>query len=156
MTAYAWKESTARELNTELDSQEIKSIRGRKSEKAKVPYIKYAIIAVCFFAALIAIIFLNMQSAELAAENSRLKTQMSELVDEEKSLNAKREQMYNLEYVEDYAVNVLGMVKLDKTNISYVELSNEERVRIAEPEQNDSAVLSGISRTFNILLEYLN
>ncbi|MBR4071790.1 MAG: hypothetical protein IKK26_04485 [Clostridia bacterium] len=156
MTAYAWKESTARELNTELDSQEIKSIRGRKSEKAKVPYIKYAIIAVCFFASLIAIIFLNMQSAELAAENSRLKTQMSELVDEEKSLNAKREQMYNLEYVEDYAVNVLGMVKLDKTNISYVELSNEERVRIAEPEQNDSAVLSGISRTFNILLEYLN
>lgn len=156
MTAYAWKESTARELNTELDSQEIKSIRGKKSEKAKVPYIKYAIIAVCFFAALIAIIFLNMQSAELAAENSRLKTQMSELVDEEKSLNAKREQMYNLEYVEDYAVNVLGMVKLDKTNISYVELSNEERVRIAEPEQNDSAVLSGISRTFNILLEYLN
>ena len=156
MTANAWKESTARELNTELDSQEIKSIRGKKSEKAKVPYIKYAIIAVCFFAALIAIIFLNMQSAELAAENSRLKTQMSELVDEEKSLNAKREQMYNLEYVEDYAVNVLGMVKLDKTNISYVELSNEERVRIAEPEQNDSAVLSGISRTFNILLEYLN
>ncbi len=156
MTAYAWKESTARELNTELDSQEIKSIRGKKSEKAKVPYIKYAIIAVCFFAALIAIIFLNMQSAELAAENSRLKTQMSELVDEEKSLNAKREQMYNLEYVEDYAVNVLGMVKLDKTNISYVELSNEERVRIAEPEQNDSTVLSGISRTFNILLEYLN
>jgi len=156
MTAYAWKESTARELNTELDSQEIKSIRGKKSERAKVPYIKYAIIAVCFFAALIAIIFLNMQSAELAAENSRLKTQMSELVDEEKSLNAKREQMYNLEYVEDYAVNVLGMVKLDKTNISYVELSNEERVRIAEPEQNDSAVLSGISRTFNILLEYLN
>ncbi len=156
MTAYAWKESTARELNTELDSQEIKSIQGRKSEKAKVPYIKYAVIAVCFFATLIAIIFLNMQSAELAAENSRLKTQMAELADEEKSLNAKREQMYNLEYVEDYAVNVLGMVKLDKTNISYVELSNEERVRIAEPEQNDSAVLSGISRTFNILLEYLN
>lgn len=156
MTAYAWKESTARELNSQLDSQEIKSMQGRKNEKAQVPYIKYAIIAVCFFAALIAIIFLNMRSAELAAENSRLKTHMAELVDEEKSLNAKKEQMYNLEYVEDYAINVLGMVKLDKSNISYVELSNEERVRIAEPKQNDSAVLSGISRTFNILLEYLN
>ena len=156
MTAYAWKESTATQINNELDSREIKSIQGRKSEKAKVPYIKYAVIAVCFFAALVTIIALNMKSTELAAENSRLNAQKTELIAEEKSLNAKKEQMYNLEYVEEYAINVLGMVKMDKNNITYVELSNEERVRIAEPEKNDSAILSGISRTFNILLEYLN
>lgn len=156
MTAYAWKESVATQVDAELETREIKSIQGRKSEKVKVPYIKYAVIAVCFFVALISIIALNMKSAELAAENSRLNAQKDELIAEEKSLNAKKEQMYNLEFVEDYAVNVLGMVKMDKSNITYVELSNEERVRIAEPEKNDSAILSGISRTFNILLEYLN
>lgn len=156
MTAYAWKESSAIEMNNEPESKEIRSIQGRRAEKIKVPYIKYTVIAVCFFAVLITIITLNMKTAELAAENSRLNAQKEALIAEEKSLNAKKEQMYNLEFVEDYAVNVLGMVKMDRSNITYVELSNEERVRIAEPEKNDSAILSGISRTFNILLEYLN
>ena len=58
--------------------------------------------------------------------------------------------------MEDYAKNVLGMVKLDKADINYVELSLDERVSAAVPEQQNSELLGGISRTFNIVLEYLN
>ena len=157
MTAYAYRDNTAVQINKEAVSvQQIRSIQGRKTEKAKLPYIKYGIIAACVFAVLATVVFFNMQVAELTAQNGALKAQLSELKDQEQFLNAKKERMYNLSYVEDYAKNVLGMVKLDKADINYVELSGEEKVSAAAPVQNDSQVLAGISRTFNVVLEYLN
>ena len=157
MTAYAYRDNTAVQINKEtVSAQQIRSIQGRKTEKAKLPYIKYGIIAVCVFAVLATVVFFNMQAAELAAQNGALKAELSELLEQEQFLNAKKERMYNLAYVEDYAKNVLGMVKLDKADINYVELSGEEKVSAAVPEQNDSQVLAGISRTFNVVLEYLN
>ncbi|MBQ2865898.1 MAG: hypothetical protein IJE90_05205 [Clostridia bacterium] len=157
MTAYAYKDNTAVQVNKEaVSSRQIRSIQGRKTEKAKVPYVKYGMIAVCVFAVLAAIVFFNMQSAELAAQNGKLKAELTELKDQEQFLNAKKERMYNLTFVEDYAKNVLGMVKLDRADINYVDLSGEERVSAAAPETNDSQVLAGITRTFNVVLEYLN
>ena len=157
MTAYAYRDNTAVQINKEaVSAQQIRSIQGRKTEKAKLPYIKYGIIAVCVFAVLATVVFFNMQVAELTAQNGALKAQLSELKDQEQFLNAKKERMYNLSYVEDYAKNVLGMVKLDKADINYVELSGAEKVSAAAPVQNDSQVLAGISRTFNVVLEYLN
>ncbi|MBR5902625.1 MAG: septum formation initiator family protein [Clostridia bacterium] len=157
MTAYAYRDNTAVQINKEaVSAQQIKSIQGRKTEKAKVPYVKYGMIAMCVFAVLATVVFFNMQVAELTAQNGELKAQLSELKDQEQFLNAKKERMYNLSYVEEYAKNVLGMVKLDKADINYVELSGEEKVSAAAPEQNDSQLLAGISRTFNVVLEYLN
>ena len=157
MTAYAYRDNTAVQINKEaVSAQQIRSIQGRKTEKAKLPYVKYGIIAACVFAVLATVVFFNMQAAELAAQNGALKAELSELLEQEQFLNAKKERMYNLAYVEDYAKNVLGMVKLDKADINYVELSGEEKVSAAVPEQNDSQVLAGISRTFNVVLEYLN
>ena len=157
MTAYAYKDNTAVQVNKEaVSSRQIRSIQGRKTEKAKVPYVKYGMIAVCVFAVLAAIVFFNMQSAELAAQNGKLKAELTELKDQEQFLNAKKERMYNLTFVEDYAKNVLGMGKLDRADINYVDLSGEERVSAAAPETNDSQVLAGITRTFNVVLEYLN
>ncbi|MBR4303960.1 MAG: septum formation initiator family protein [Clostridia bacterium] len=157
MTAHAYRDNTAVQINKEaVSAQQIKSIQGRKTEKAKVPYVKYGMIAMCVFAVLATVVFFNMQVAELTAQNGELKAQLSELKDQEQFLNAKKERMYNLSYVEEYAKNVLGMVKLDKADINYVELSGEEKVSAAAPEQNDSQLLAGISRTFNVVLEYLN
>ena len=157
MTAHAYKDNTAVQINKEsVSAHQIRSIQGKKTEKARVPYIKYGMIAVCVFAVLAAVVFFNMQAAELASQNGRLKAELAELKDQEQFLNAKKERMYNLNYVEDYAKNVLGMVKLDKADIKYVELSGAERVSAAAPEENHSQVLAGITRTFNIVLEYLN
>ncbi len=157
MTAHAYKDNTAVQINKEsVSAHQIRSIQGKKTEKARVPYIKYGMIAVCVFAVLAAVVFFNMQAAELASQNGRLKAELAELKDQEQFLNAKKERMYNLTYVEDYAKNVLGMVKLDKADINYVELSLDERVSAAVPEQQNSELLGGIARTFNIVLEYLN
>jgi len=156
MAAYTTVESTARQESYAASENEIRIAQGKKAEKAKVPYIKYGIIALCLFSVLAVMIFFNMQNAELASKNSVLKKEIVRLSDEENALNAKKEQMYNLSSVEDYAKNVLGMVKMNRADINYVELANEERISIAQPEENSSEVVSGITRAFNIVLEYLN
>ncbi|MBQ7625048.1 MAG: hypothetical protein IJS65_07225 [Clostridia bacterium] len=151
----ATRESTARRLNER--ETEIKSIEGgRYGKKAGTPYFKYAFIALCIFAALTVIIFENMKVTELSTQNSRLKSEITELNENAKMLNARIERKYNLSYVEDYAKNVLGMVKLDKDDIKYVELSNADRITVREPEENTSELVQGISKSFNIVLEYLN
>ena len=151
----ATKESTARQLN-ERESN-IRSIEGgRHSKKAGVPYFKYIFVAICVFAALSAIIFGNMKATELTTQNSRLKSEINDLNENAKMLNARIERKYNLSYVEDYAKNVLGMVKLDKEDIRYVELSNADRITVAKPEENTSELVQGIAKSFNIVLEYLN
>jgi hypothetical protein len=153
--AYATKESTAKKLND--IKPEIQSIPGgRHSKKEGIPYLKYAFVAICVFAALGAIIFGNMQATELAAENSRLKTEIMDLQDNAKMLSARIERRYNLSFVEEYAKNVLGMVKIDKDYINYVELSNADKITVAKPEDNTSELMSGIAKSFNIVLEYLN
>ena len=153
---YATKESTARKLDNDI-KPEIRSIPGgRHSKKEGVPYLKYAFVAICVFAALAAIIFGNMQATELAAQNSRLKTEILDLQDTSKMLSARIERRYNLSFVEEYAKNVLGMIKIDKNYINYVELANADKITIAQPEENTSELMTGIAKSFNIVLEYLN
>ncbi len=151
----ATRESTARKLN--VRESEIKAIEGgRYGKTSGIPYFKYVFIAVCVFAALGAIIFGNMKATELSTQNSRLKSEISDLTENAKMLNARIERKYNLSYVEDYAKNVLGMVKLDKDEIRYVELSNADKITVAKPEENASELMQGIAKSFNIVLEYLN
>ena len=75
---------------------------------------------------------------------------------DENTLNAKKEQIYNLPYVEEYARDVLGMVKLDKSQVEYVELSNPEVMTVRQEAEYSSAFLSGLAKSFNVILEYLN
>jgi len=128
----------------------------KKQARAKIPYGKYAVIFGCVFAVLAGIIASYMTVAELTVQNDRLKSQIAMLESDENALNAKKEQIYNLPYVEEYARDVLGMVKLDKSQVEYVELSNPEVMTVRQEEEYSSAFLSGLAKSFNVILEYLN
>lgn len=128
----------------------------RKPARAAIPYGKYGAVAVAIFLVLGAIVFEYMQLARLTNENDRLRTEITSLESEENALKAKREKIYNLPYVEDYAKNVLGMVKLDKSQIVYLELTTEDQMEISEQETRGSAFWQSIIRSFDVVLEYLN
>ena len=129
----------------------------KAKKAARVPYGKYAVIVGCVFAVLMAILSGYTSITELTVQNDRLKDEIAELESTENALNAKKEQMYNLSYVEEYAKNVLGMVKLDKSQVSYVELSSPEKMVInTEKEENSSKFFANVVKSFNIVLEYLN
>ncbi len=163
--AYATKQSSAVDLRV-IDAEELfqqkgpklleQERNGRKVATAKVPYVKYTLIFACVFATLIWVVASYMHVTELTTQNADLRASIANLEGEENALNAKKEEMYNLAFVEDYAKNVLGMVKLDKSEIQYVELSNPERMLMAEKEEYSSAFIAQLAKSFNIVLEYLN
>ena len=74
----------------------------------------------------------------LASENVRMQSEL-----EEKTA---------LKSVESYAENILGMQKLDKSQIEYVSISNGNIVDIPE---NDDNIFVRLKNSFNDFVEYL-
>lgn len=133
--------------------------RSRKSRKLAVPYGKYALMLAGVFAVLLCVVGSYMRLASLNTGNSKLRRQIEALESEENALNAKKEQLYNLAYVEDYAKNTLGMVKADKSQITYVEMGSGDRMVLAEAPAagaDRGGLIQRIVHSFNAVLEYLN
>lgn len=125
----------------------------RRRAPARTPYGKYVVIFSCIFAVAVLILSGYTRLTELTAQNTDLKEELSGLKSEENALNAKKEQIYNLGYIEQRAQD-MGMVKQDSAQITYVDLSNPERSAMAG-EEAEPAILSGLARTFNAVVEYL-
>ena len=96
-----------------------------------------------------------MQLTQLTGENAALKDELETLQSDAKALEAKKEQIFNLTYVEDRARNALGMIKADKSRVEYVDLSQEDSVEIPQQESETPAFLSSLMKTFNAVVEYL-
>lgn len=136
--------------------------RPTRLQKQAVPYGKYAVILACVFAVALTIVGSYMQLAAVNLENAKLRQEISRLADEENGLNAKKEQMYNLSYVEDYAENKLGMVKLDKSQVHYLEMDAGDRMVLAaaaspaDTVQASAGLLNRLVQGFHAVLEYLS
>ncbi len=129
--------------------------KARRRAPAKVPYGKYTVIIACVFAVAMMILSGYTELTELAVHNTELKEQLSELQSEENALNAKKEQLYNLTYVEQCAQD-MGMVKQNDSQVTYVDLSSPEHSSMAQEEAKTPALIAGLIRTFNAVVEYLN
>lgn len=128
----------------------------KKPSPKKTPYIKYSLMAVCVFAMLICMLTSYSMVAQMTVEADKMRSQLDELISETNALNAKKEQRFNLEYVEQVAVNQLGMVKQDKNQITYIAIANPEKITIAAEGENSSKLVAGIVKSFNAVVEYLN
>lgn len=123
----------------------------------KAPYFKYAALCACVFAALMCILTSYNRVNELTTAAAALENQLIELESTANALNAKKEQRFNLAYVEDVAVNQLGMVKLDKNQITYVAISNPEKITVAANDtESTPGLVAGIVKSFNAVVEYLD
>lgn len=81
---------------------------------------------------------MNKTVTVLESENVRMQT----AIESKSALNA----------VENYAVNVLGMQKLDKSQIEYLNIENGNVIVIPENEDN---IFVKIKHTFEDFLEYI-
>ena len=103
-----------------------------------------------------------MRLAEIHTQNAKLEKEIAALESDENALNAKKEQMYNLAHVEEYAQDKLGMVKADKRQITYVELDAGDKMVLAgaasaqDQAAESAGLLSRLLRSFSIVVEYLN
>ncbi len=151
-------------FQTQQQDQPLEVLESKHSSRvqtAAVPYGKYAVILACVFAVAFCIVTSYMKLAAVNLENSKLRQQITRLESDENALNAKKEQMYNLTFVESYARDTLGMVKMDKSQVHYLEMDSGDKMVVAQAAMGNgntdgAGMLEQLSRAFSTVLEYLN
>ena len=135
-----------------------KTVRSNRKDKqmSLAAKIEYALVGLCVFAVLMFIVSNYVELSQLSTENSRLKDELAQLVDMEKTLNAKQEQIFNLEEIENKAKNDLGMIKMDKSQICYIELQSPDKLSTASEGEEVPQIVQNAIRGLNIVVEYLN
>ena len=101
------------------------------------------------------ILYCQMQLTELSALVGEQSDTLNELKAENVSLTTKKANSMDMDEIEQYAVNNLGMVKLDNSQIEYVELTNPDTVTVAESGMSLGSLFAGLARSFSAIVEYI-
>lgn len=84
------------------------------------------------------IIFNTVQISEQNREINSMKSELNVLEAERKDCEIRLEEKNDLQYIEEYALNELGMVKSDQLARQYVNVENEDKIEIIAEDENTS------------------
>ncbi len=149
-TAYKYDEYARKEEKY----QERKSPEKRKKVKPGIGpgFVVGAVIAMIAAAY---ILFCNMELTQLTLEINQKNDELNNLVAENISLSSKHAYEMDLDEVEDYAIENLGMVKMDPGQIEYVELVGEDKITVSNPELTPERMLEILKEWFFKIVEYI-
>lgn len=133
------------------------NIRSRSSNKTGTSEFFASIPAILIIAAAgILLCFCISSKAEVAAVHATIidaEADVADLEQENRRMITELEQKSSQKTVEDYAENVLGMQKLDKSQVEYISLESGNVVEINETESN---VFTDIKHFIDSIGEYIN
>ncbi|MCD8006597.1 MAG: hypothetical protein LUF29_06440 [Oscillospiraceae bacterium] len=115
--------------------------------------VRIIVYAAIFLAVFFALLYGNVETNRLFNEISSLESTLAELESDNASLAAEYESKTSLKSVEEYAQNVLGLEKLDKSQIEYVEVEADTVIEVVETESSNIFVI--IKNWFSDVFEYL-
>ncbi len=128
------------------------------SSRAKIKLYTFCnvMLGIFMFCCSIAHIYVHSNLAVLTKEASNMTVELQNLQSKEITLNAQMEKMFNLEYVEEYATEELGMIKLDQNQIEQIHIQNEDII-----EKNDTIsylqiIVTIITDFFASIWEYIS
>ena len=96
-----------------------------------------------------------VQMTELKGQVEQKQATLAQLNSEYVSLNAKKENSVDLDEVEDYAKNVLGLVNMDRSQEEYLELQKTDQVEVNEASSGVDKLVSSFVKSFNAILSFL-
>ncbi|MCR5541566.1 MAG: cell division protein FtsL [Ruminococcus sp.] len=117
---------------------------------AKVAWAILLIIAVSLMGSLI---YGKVEISRLYSERAGLEKQLDQLQNENVSMQSEIAERMNMTKVEEYARNELGLQKLDKSQIEYIEIETPSVAEVKGGEKED--VLSRFKRWIDHASEYL-
>lgn len=127
-----------------------RSANKRRKNVANIRIIVAAVIVLFLFSFMT---YGRVELAKLYSEKTELEAQLTLLQNENISLESELAQKTGLTKVEDYAENRLGLQKLDKSQIEYVEIEEQTSAQTVSPD--NSNIFVKIRDWFNGALEYL-
>ncbi len=139
-----------------------------KKARTPIPIATISITIICTLMIMV-IVYSSAQVYQYTMDVGALEYEISTLAKKQAELSLELEQKDDIRVIEDYATNVIGMVKGDTVEKRYITLSGGEKIEILDPDikedteisanSNDtgffSTILSAIGENFNALLEYL-
>lgn len=120
---------------------------------AGIRWVRIVAFAAVFLALVVSVLYSQAQSTALSAQVRRQQNTLEDLQSEYTYLSNQMEMRTSLAAVQEYAANVLKMVKLDRSQITYVTAEEENSV---ERSENGLARMAGdLSHTIGSFVEYL-
>ena len=155
------KETRRNQTPIPIDSAEQRKM-ARKKERARIRRSRERIRKLVI-AAMIAIVMAGavgtvvgyIQVTDLTKKVEDKQAQLAQLESECNSLKAKKENSVDLSQVENYAENVLGLVKLDRSQEEYLELQKNDQVQVNEGSSGVEKLASSFVKSFSAILSFL-
>ncbi len=137
----------------EKESQKKIQVKKNPSQSQPVLKIKCIVIAATALAILCAIIYGKLEISKLYAQSADLNAELNVVVSENMKYETDVESKTSVQAVEDYAINTLGLKKLDRTQIEYIELQKDNVIEVID--EKDDNVFVSIKNWFKGVLEYI-
>lgn len=120
----------------------------RKNSVARMLGLAFVAMTLMFF-----MIYGKVELSSLYEKQAQMEAELSQLVNENISLESELATKTGLSKVEEYAEKELGLQKLDKSQIEYVEIEKDTVAEVIEPENEN--VFVKIKSWFSNALEYI-
>ncbi len=114
---------------------------------------KAVALGVAFCLCVVALLIMNSKCNELDKQISTVQSQLDIAQGESVRLNAELNSMISTEKIESYAENVLGMVKAEGYQISYIDLSEGDKIVVSGDRTLDES--GNISKKIKELVAYI-
>ena len=130
--------------------------RSRRQRKRKRMAVLRVIMACLVVAALAsAVLHLKMVKTELSDHLIEQQQTIADLDSEYTRLKAENASSMTLKEVEDYAENVLGLVRLDRSQEEYLAVEKPDQVEVNSGSSGMDKLVSSFVRSFNAILSFL-
>ena len=93
-----------------------------------------------------------VQLNEVYSQISAAESTLNDLQSENVRMQTQLEGQASIRNIKEYAEDRLGLQKLDRSQIQYIQIQTEDEVVVEEPDQN---IFVQIKRKFNDLIAYL-
>lgn len=129
----------------------VRTSRSKLLRMLSFPRVMSAICVACFC---VALLYSNMNLTRLTKEIGEQEKVLEQAKSEYVSLKSKQGQTLSLSYIESYAQEKLGMVKMDPSQIEYVDMTKPEVTEVSDTTKLGDAV-ANLMKGFTAVLEYL-
>ncbi len=138
-----------------------KSLKKAELAKKSKPMVSFSAVVtwVLCMALLVMIAYSYMVLNEAADQVNQLQRELDTLREQTQMMEIQKSQKYGSEQMQKIAVEQLGMQKIEKSQITYVNTKSSDHTEIAQTKTmrvENSKVLAGIANGFNTIVEYIN
>ena len=127
----------------------------RQRKRRRMAMLRTVLACTVMVALAASVLHMKMVKTTLSDEIVEKKAAVADLDSEYTRLKAEKESSMSLSEVEDYAENVLGLVRLDRSQEEYLELQKNDQVQVNEGSSGVEKLASSFVKSFSAILSCL-